>query len=45
VGCIPNRQARFGGPFPWFDDMIVDIFQFFRTWGSVIGLGFDIAGA
>jgi hypothetical protein len=40
-----NIQARFGGPFTWFDDMIVDIFQFFRTWGSVIGLGFDIAGA
>lgn len=25
--------------------MIADLFQFLRTWGSVIGLGFDIAGA
>lgn len=25
--------------------MIADTFQFLRAWGSVIGLGFDIAGA
>lgn len=23
----------------------IDVFQFFRTWSGVIGLGFDIAGA
>jgi hypothetical protein len=23
----------------------IEVFQFFRTWGAVIGLGFDITGA